>query len=132
MIVLTYIAKLTLNKIILWCYLLWYLVTLYFYFDPSSRIWLNAVGISVVIGIALSLGVSRPAGSQKDNWQTIRLFLTPFCVSSFSALTKDHNFILVIPPKPTEQITLLASCLCFVALVYLVKAIFKNKATPNS
>ena len=53
----TYLAKLETGKLVLWCYLIWYLVTLVFYFDPSPAIWINSIGISVIIGIALLLSV---------------------------------------------------------------------------
>ena len=44
-----YLAKLETGKLILWCYLIWCLVTLCFYFDPSPAIWLNSIGISAII-----------------------------------------------------------------------------------
>ena len=118
---LKYIVNLTVGKMVLWCYLIWYCTTLIFYFDPSFRIWLNSFGISIVIGIALQLSVSRPTGSKLDYWQTFRLFMMPFCVSSFSSLIKGQGFILVIPPKPIEQITSIGACFCFVCSVYLIK-----------
>jgi hypothetical protein len=37
-----------------------------------------------------------------DFWQTFRLFVMPFCVSSFSALVKGKGFILIFSPKPME------------------------------
>jgi len=30
-----YFCKLTKGKMVLWCYLIWYLVTVFFYFDPA-------------------------------------------------------------------------------------------------
>ncbi|PPC90022.1 MAG: hypothetical protein CTY34_09315 [Methylobacter sp.] len=124
-----YFATLPAGKIILWCYLIWYLVTVYFYFDPAPAIWLNSLGISVVIGFALMLSVSRPPGSPVDYWQIMRLFLMPFCVSSFSSLIKGHGFILILPPKPYQQMVLLAACLGFIGLVYLLK-LFRKPRQP--
>ena len=34
-----------------------------------------------------------------EPWPTFRLFLTPFCVSSFAALVKGQGFWLVFSPK---------------------------------
>ena len=80
---LKYFASLGTANIVLWCYLIWYLVTVVNYFDPSPAIWLNSLGISAVIGGALVLSVGGQSLRIADRWQTIRLFLMPFCVSSF-------------------------------------------------
>ena len=93
-----YFQDIKLNKLILWCYLIWYLVIIIFYFEPTLKIWINAIGISVVIGTALVLSVSA-SDSKVDYWQTFRLYLMPFCVSSFSSLIKDQGFIVIISPK---------------------------------
>jgi hypothetical protein len=122
----SYLNNLTKGKVTLWCYLLWYLVTVYFYFDPSPRLWLNSLGISAVIGFALLLSIARP-DSSSDHWQIFRLFMMPFAVSSFSSLIKNHNFIFVIPPRPHEQLVAVGACLIFVVLVYLIKAIKKTQ-----
>jgi hypothetical protein len=129
-----YLANLSRGKIILWCYLIWYLVNVYFYFDPSPSLWLNSLGISLIMGLALTLSVS-PGSSKfptekRDPWQRFRLFFIPFCVSSFASLIKGQGFILVIPPKPTEQFIAVGSCLLFVGVVYGIKAL--RKSTPRS
>ncbi len=85
----------------------------------------------MVIGIALMLSVSRQNGAKTDYWVVFRLFMMPFCVSSFSSLIKGQGFIFVLPPRPVEQITSVAVCVVFVALVYLIK--FCNARTmPGS
>lgn len=111
---LNYFRNLSTGKLILWCYLLWYCVTLVFYFDPSIRLWLNSLGISLVIGFALQLSVQR---SSPDPWQTFRLFLMPFCVSSFSSLIKGQGFWLILPPSLFELACAVGSCAVFVAWV---------------
>lgn len=116
-----YFSALKKGKIALWCYLIWYLVTLFFYFDPSPAIWLNSLGISVVIGVALLLSVSNQSTHAVDRWQVFRLFLMPFCVSSFSSLIKDHGFILIVPPRAIEQITAIGLCLAFIGTISLLK-----------
>ncbi len=124
----SYLSTLKAGKIVLWCYLIWYLSTVYFYFDPSLRIWLNAIGISVVIGIALILSVSRPAGTKVDFWQTFRLFMMPFAVSSFSSLIKGQDFILIFPPRWNELLISAGLCLAFVLLAVVARLVAVDKA----
>jgi len=81
-----YFCAIKLDKAVLWCYLIWYVVTVCFYFDPSLTLWSNSIGISAVIGTGLVLSVSSRKGSDRDRWQIFRLYLMPLCVSSFSAL----------------------------------------------
>lgn len=121
LLILRYFSQLRLGKAVLWCYLLWYVVVLFFYFDPAPRIWLNSAGISVVIGIALVLSVTGPGASRPEPWQIARLFLMPFCVSSFSSLIKGQGFVLIFPPRVNELIACVGVCLCFVLVVSLLK-----------
>ena len=121
-----YFALLRPGKIILWCYLIWYLLTVLFLFDPSPTIWLNSIGISLVIGLGLMLSVSRAATNKLDRWQTFRLFAMPFCVSSFSSLIKGHGYILVFPPRLDELMLMVGACLIFVALVRVLR-LFKTR-----
>ena len=121
-----YLANLQKGKIILWCYLIWYIVIVSFYFDPDIRIWINSSGICVVIGVALILSVSGKPGSKMDRWQIFRLFAMPFCVSSFSSLIKGHGFIFVIPPDKSEQIVVVSACAIFVIIVSVIKLLHKK------
>ncbi len=125
-----YFASLPNGKIALWCYLIWYLVTLGFYFDPSPAIWLNAAGISAIIGIALLLSVSLPPGAKRDPWQTFRLFMMPFGVSSFSQLIKGQGFILIFSPRSEVLLTSVISCLVFISLVILLRLSAQRGNTP--
>jgi hypothetical protein len=122
-----YFYQLKLDKAILWCYLIWYFVIVGFYFDPSPKIWINAVGISAVIGTGLILSVSSQKIGFKDPWQTLRLYLMPFCVSSFSALIKGEGFIVVISPQIQENMVAVFCCAIFVLVVVLIKLINKEK-----
>jgi hypothetical protein len=117
----TYFATLSRGKTVLWCYLIWYLATLWYHFDPAPGIWINSVGISLIIGIGLLLSVARPAGAPTDHWQTARLFLMPFCVSSFAALIKSKNFLFVFPTNGSELATSLGACAAFIAVVAMLK-----------
>jgi len=118
---LRYLANLAPGKIVLWCFLIWYCATVIHHFDPAASIWLNALGISAIIGVALYLSVRDPGRPPPDRWTTLRLFLMPFCVSSFSALIKGKGFVLVFPPDLREIAVSLAACGLFVAAVFIVK-----------
>jgi hypothetical protein len=107
-----YLATLSTGRLILWCYFVWYVVVLVKYFDPSPQLWLTSLGLSAIIGFALYLSTAG-SGTNKvklDRWQLFRLFLMPFCVSSFAALVKGKKFVLIFSPNPNE--TLLAFALC--------------------
>lgn len=116
-----YFSSLSTSKTILWCYLIWYLVTVVNHFDASPAIWLNSAGISAVIGVALLLSVSNSNAGKADRWQTFRLFAMPFCVSSFSSLIKGHGYILIVPPRLSEQVTSIGLCAAFVIFVSALK-----------
>jgi hypothetical protein len=125
-----YLCNLKPDKITLWCYLIWYLVTVYWHFDPTPKIWINSLGISAVIGTGLILSVSPQAPQEIDYWQIFRLYLMPFCVSSFSSLIKDQGFIIVISPKFQEMMTAISSCLIFLLIISSVKLI--NRKFPDA
>jgi predicted neutral ceramidase superfamily lipid hydrolase len=118
---LKYLAELTPGKITLWCYLIWYLVTVVEHFDRSPGIWLSSLGISAVVGVALLLSVRGEQTALSDRWQTFRLFLMPFCVSSFSALIKGQGYILILPSRSLELYLSVALCAVFVLFVYFLK-----------
>jgi hypothetical protein len=119
-----YLRDLTLGRIVLWCYLIWYLVVLVRYFDPSPRIWLTSFGLGCIIGTALCIS-STAHGNKLKPWQIARLFMMPFFVSSFSALVKGRNFILIFSPNPMEILLALGLCALFCATVWILKATWK-------
>ena len=122
-----YLANLTNGRLILWCYFIWYCVVLVRYFDPSPRLWLTSLGLSLIIGFALFISTTA-SGTRKvtlDFWQTFRLFLMPFCVSSFAALVKGKGFFLIFSPRPVE--ILIAAGLCALLCV-AVLGLRKRKA----
>jgi hypothetical protein len=127
---LRYLANLTTGRIVLWCFLFWYLATVIHHWDPAPAIWLNALGISAIIGIALYLSVREPGKPPPDRWTVMRLFLMPFCVSSFSQIIKGKGFVLVFPPNLHENAVALAACAVFVCLVLLLKrAAFRSASS---
>jgi hypothetical protein len=119
---LKYLSELTPGKIVLWCYFIWYLVTVVAHFDPSPALWLSSLGISAIIGLALHLSIQNEAPVSSNHWQTFRLFLMPFCVSSFSALIKGQGYILVLPARSLELGLSLSLCAIFVLFVFGLKA----------
>lgn len=109
---LRYLRNLTTGRLILWCYFIWYLTVLVRYFDPNPRIWATSFGLSAIIGIALYINAaySGPARLRFGFWPTVRLFMMPFCVSSFSALVKDKHFVLIFSPNPWEIAAAAGTC----------------------
>jgi hypothetical protein len=116
-----YLVRLPSGKLILWCYLIWYLTIVTRYFDATPGIWLNSAGISAVIGFALLLSVGGTGTARADRWQTVRLFLMPFCVSSFSSLIKGKGFFLIVPPNAADLLAAVGGCLLFVSVVMALK-----------
>ena len=120
-----YLATLSTGRLILWCYFVWYAVVLVRYFDPAPRLWLTSLGLSAIIGVALYISTAG-SGTTKvklDRWQTFRLFLMPFCVSSFAALVKGKDFILIFSPRPKEIMLAIALCAALCLLVFGLKRI---------
>jgi hypothetical protein len=115
-----YLCNLTTGRMILWCYLIWYLVVLVRYFDSSPRIWLTSLGLAAIIGTALFIS-STAHGNKLQPWQIIRLFMMPFFVSSFSALVKGKQFALIFSPNPKEILLAVGLCALFVAVVWILK-----------
>ena len=106
-----YLGNLSNGRLILWCYFVWYVVVLVRYFDSSLRLWLTSLGLSLIIGFALFISTTAASANKVklDFWQTFRLFLMPFCVSSFAALVKARGgrVLLECPPRLKA---LLATC----------------------
>jgi hypothetical protein len=118
-----YLAGLSAGMLILWCYFIWYLVVLVRYFDPRPRLWLTSVGLSLIIGTALLINTTA-SGRRRvtlEPWPTFRLFLTPFCVSSFAALVKDRQFVMIFSPRWNENLAALGLCAVLCAAVAILK-----------
>ena len=118
-----YLSNLSNGRLILWCYFIWYLVVLVRYFEKSIEMWLTSLGLSLIIGFALYVSTAM-AGTKRvtlDFWQTFRLFLMPFCVSSFAALVKGQGFILIFSPKPAEIGVAVGLCAALCAAVWWLK-----------
>ncbi|CAN5863845.1 hypothetical protein BH11VER1_BH11VER1_20130 [soil metagenome] len=119
---LQYFAGLNVSRKVLWCYLFWWLHTVAHHFDPSPWLWINSLGISGIVGTALLLSTrnSSTGVTRLDGWQIFRLYLMPFCVSSFAALVKSAGFILVFPSSGTELLSGLGGIVFFLALTWVL------------
>lgn len=97
---LRYLSELSLPRYVLWCYLIWWFGVAIPYFEPSIALWSTSVGMSAIIGTGLYLSTAY-AGSVRtplSRWTLARLYMMPFCVSSFAALIKGRGFVLVFHP----------------------------------
>jgi hypothetical protein len=122
---LQYFARLSPARKILWCYLCWWVHTVVHHFDPSPRLWITSVGLSGIIGLALLLSTrtSSSGTTRLDRWQIFRLFLMPFCVSSFAALVKDEGFVLIFPPTLKENLGAWAVIAVFLLVTTVLKRV---------
>lgn len=127
---LNYCYRLSAGRLILWCYLLWYLVILVRYFDTNLRLWLTSIGLAAIVGVALVISTrsSSKGTMELDRWQVFRLFLMPFCVSSFSALVKGHAFVLIFSPQLGEDAVAAGLCLVVCAGVAAIKRLWTPAA----
>ncbi len=107
----------------MWCYFIWWSAVLVRHFDPSPRLWLNSLGLSVIIGLALYVNTTASGMNRVrlEPWPVFRLFLIPFCVSSFAALIKGRDFILVFSPQWTESAPAAVLCATLGGLVALAR-----------
>lgn len=120
-----YFANLSPGKTTLWCYLIWYLFFASRYFDPTLNLWLTSLGLSGIIGIALLISTWNEH-ARLASWTTFRLFLMPFCVSSFAALVKGKGFLMVFSPRLQENLMALGLCAAFCGFVLLVKRLCRS------
>lgn len=119
----SYLQNLNAPRIVLWSYLLWYLAVLARHFDASISLWVNALGISAIMGTAycLSAAYADSRVTRLGGWQVFRMYLMPFCVSSFAALIKDRGFWLVFHPTLHDNILALVPIAAFCGVVFAVK-----------
>jgi len=129
--IIKYLAQLSVSKIILWSYLIWYIVMSGYYFDPNLYLWGTALGIGGIVGVALMLstgGLTRHRIRTRF-WESFRLFLIPFCVSSFSELVKGREFILVFSPILIQNLLGLGAIGLFTVLILGIKSYWQRAET---
>jgi len=120
---LDYLKQISTAKQLLWSYLIWYSAIAIMYFDPTPGVWVAAIGMSCVVGLALVLSTcSWPVEMRSlKSWQTFRLFLIPFCVSSYSSLIKGKGFFLVFPPALSQNLAGFTLVGGFLLLTFMIK-----------
>lgn len=119
-----YFADIPWTRLVLWCYLMWYLTILTLYFDSSLSLWLSSLGISAIIGTALILSTAS-AAHRPDGWTIFRLYLMPLCVSSYSAIIKGKGFAVLFPPSVKENLIAVAACVGFVLFHHVCKLLLR-------
>ena len=124
-----YFASLKAPKLILWCYLAWYVAIVARYFDPMPTLWMSSIGIAAIIGFALTLATQQQ-GQRADRWVRFRLYLFPFCVSSYSALIKGKGFILLFPCEMRGLVGGIMACGLVVTVHLLCKFLRRSASAP--
>lgn len=117
---LNYFKNIRTKQTVLWCYLVWYATIISLYFEASIKLWASSIGISAIIGFALMLSTNQQ-GANQNIWGKIRLFLFPFCVSSYSATIKDSGFILLFPSNLLHLSISIINCLLFILMIWVIK-----------
>ena len=125
---LNYLADLSPGRFMLWCYFVWYCVVLVRYFDPRPGLWVTSLGLSGIIGAALLVNTTMSGRTRVrlEPWPTFRLFVIPFCVSSFAALVKDRGFVLIFSPDWREFAVALAICAGLGAAALIARQIIRQ------
>jgi hypothetical protein len=85
-----------------------------------------------IIGAALILSIRSSSGyvTKMGPWVVFRLFLMPFCVSSFAALVKDAGYVLVLPPSRRENVIGNVLRSFFLPAVCFLKNHYAARGTP--
>jgi hypothetical protein len=127
---LRYFAQLPTARLILWCYLAWYLAIVGQFFKPAPMLWLSALGMSAIIGFALRLSIASGTG-RPDRWALLRLYLMPFCVSSYTAHIVGRGFVLIFPPTLVPNLIGLAACAGVLLLPRLARWAVRRQSFGN-
>jgi hypothetical protein len=118
---LKYLAKLSTGKIVLWCYLIWYLVTARCAFRGVART------------------VAQFIGNERNSWPRLTVEHSnsaPYTVKPLADVSpisyailrfelfrshKRQGYILVLPSRPLELLSSFLLCAIFVLFVLLLK-----------
>lgn len=92
--------------------------------------WLSSLGISALIGISLNLS-ARVGTAWPERWVSFRLFLTPFCVSSYSATIKGKGFILLFPSDLPTLLRGVGACVTIIAIWLFCRLISPRWPSKN-
>mmetsp|Transcript_27707 Transcript_27707/g.51666 ORF Transcript_27707/g.51666 Transcript_27707/m.51666 type:complete len:126 (+) Transcript_27707:998-1375(+) len=86
----------------MWFLLFWYIYIMGFYGANEGGVWGTAIGIMFIVGFMLT-GNMYHAPFEKywreKKWATFRVFIIPFCVSSYSASVslQSDKFAFIFP-----------------------------------
>lgn len=123
MLLLRYFGNLPASRIILWCFVMWWLVMVAIYYVPDPGLWATSLGIGLFVGYALMLstGPVTLARFRQRFWESMRLFICPFMVSSFSGLIAGKDFVMFFSPHWLENAAALAAVAGFLLLCGLLR-----------
>jgi hypothetical protein len=126
---LNYFCQLSVSRVVLWCYLIWYSIAISLYFDASPMLWLTSLGIGSLMGLGMLMSSTgfpfKP--TNLNRWQIFRFFFMPFCAASFSATVKDQGFVLVVFPQAHQTVLAVLACLAFCSSIALLKRFAVHK-----
>jgi hypothetical protein len=123
-----YFGGLSRARLVLWGYLAWYLAIVTRHArEITPSLGLTSLGMSAIIGCALVLS-TREGGQNPRGWSLARLFIMPFCVSSYAALIKGQGYYLIFPPTPRDNLIGLGGCATVLALHLGCRAFSKRSA----
>ena len=125
MLLLRYLGQMPASRMILWSFVIWWAVMVHYHFRADLRLWLTSLGIGIIVGYALMLSTGPVSRDRFETrfWESVRLFICPLLVSSFSALVAGQGFLLVFSPRGMENAVALFSIGVFLLLVQLSKRI---------
>lgn len=98
------IKSLTNGGLLLWCYFLWYLVIIVARWDFDFGIYVRALGVCLLVGVALCANATLGGNVRLGPLQTLRFFLIPFCVSSYSSVASKNGFLFIFSPRLQENL----------------------------
>lgn len=97
-----------------------------YYFRGEPPIWLTSLGLGFIVGFALML-CTGPVSMERFRtrfWESMRLFICPFMVASFSALVAGNQFVLVFSSIWQENLVAIAAIAFFLVLVLVIESFF--------
>jgi len=117
-----YFGQLPPSRLVLWSYVTWWVVMVTNHFRSDPRLWAMSIGIGLIVGFALMLstGPITLERFRHRSWESLRLFICPFMVSSFSSLVTGKNFILVFSPWWTENASAVTGIALFLLLTRML------------
>lgn len=111
------LGKLQGGRAVFVCYGIWYAVMVATYGSPRPGIWLTALGMGLIVGLGFVFsGMTSLSNAGGGYWPVIRIFLIPFCVSSFSSIATSRGFLLIFAPSASTNLLAATGCLLFLAL----------------